>query len=65
MSFITLSRDATVRKECALNQSIRMWVDINHMAAGNPIANLVQALATIVNAFAQNLSRPNAPPSQM
>ena len=40
-----------------------MWVDINHMGAGNPTANLVQALATIANAFAQNLSGPNAPPS--
>ena len=35
------------------------------MGAGSPIFNLVQALATIANAFAQNLSGLNAPPSQM
>ena len=51
-------------EQCALNQSIGTWVDINHMAAGDPNANLVQALATITNAFAQNQSRPNAPLSQ-
>lgn len=31
------------------------------MAAGDPTANLVQVLATIANAFAQNQSGPNAP----
>ena len=35
------------------------------MATGDPIANLVPALATIANAFAQNQSGPNVPPSQM
>ena len=34
------------------------------MAAGDPTTNLVQALATIANAFTQNQSGPNAPPSQ-
>ena len=39
-------------EECALNWSIGTWVDIKHMAAGDPTANLVQDLATIANAFA-------------
>ena len=51
-------------KECVLNQSIGTWVDIKHMAAEDPTANLVQALATIANAFVQNQSGRNAPPSQ-
>ena len=41
-----------------------MLVGINHMAAGDPTANLAQALATIAYAFAQNQSGPNAPLSQ-
>ena len=34
------------------------------MAAGNPTANLAQALATIANAFALNQSGPNVAPTQ-
>ena len=51
-------------EERALNRSIGTLIGINHMAAGNPTANLVQALATIANAFSQNQSGPNAPLSQ-
>ena len=51
-------------EECTLNRSIGTWVGINHMATGDPIANLVPALATIANAFSQNQSGPNVPPSR-